>query len=189
MKSKLLGLLALVPMLGLSPANASSYTYDVSFAIGTDTVTGTIVTNCDVCNLSPTDIASWSFVLDNLYFLSSTDASTVTVSFASPLTATPTVIDFIPANTNSSLNFTDNTTRNGLDFTTFSDQNSQITFIASPAEFFTLSIPTTTTSFLIAQVATTPLPATIWLLVGGIGGLGFLAYRGTKRTAAITTAP
>jgi hypothetical protein len=66
MKTKLRSLVALVCLLGLSPANAS--TYDVGFALTANTtdnvvsVTGTIVTNCDSCALDvPTDFVSWTF--------------------------------------------------------------------------------------------------------------------------------
>ena len=52
MKRIALILLVLAPLLGLSPANAS--TYDVNFSIGNfpaTVVTGTIVTTCDSCLL------------------------------------------------------------------------------------------------------------------------------------------
>ena len=52
MKSKLMGLMALVSLLGLSPAYATTYTYDVALpdiftSPSTTTVTGTIVTDCN----------------------------------------------------------------------------------------------------------------------------------------------
>jgi hypothetical protein len=166
-------------------AKADVYTYDVSFAIGADTVAGTIVTNCDVCSLSPSDIMSYSFTINGGANISSTDNSMVTGSIASPLTATPTAIDFIPTNTDSSLNFTDNDTRNGLDFTTFSGQDSQIMYISSPAAFFTLNIPTTNTSFTIAQIATTPLPAALPLFATGLGALGLLGWRKKRKAGGM----
>ncbi len=62
MKTKLLGLLAILPLLGLSPANAVGFTYTVDYTIAGDTVTGSITTTCDICSLiASTDVSAWNF--------------------------------------------------------------------------------------------------------------------------------
>ena len=71
MKTKLLGLIAsmaLVAVLGLSPAYASNLIYSVAFPVqihcGRITiVTGTITTDCNSCLLLPSDFVSSVFHL------------------------------------------------------------------------------------------------------------------------------
>jgi hypothetical protein len=43
------------------PAGAATYTYNINFGNWWDQVTGTIVTDCNNCNLTPPDILSWTF--------------------------------------------------------------------------------------------------------------------------------
>jgi hypothetical protein len=58
MKMKLLGLISVVAILGLSPANASTFTYDVGFDISGSPVTGSIVTDNDNGSLAISDFIS-----------------------------------------------------------------------------------------------------------------------------------
>ena len=76
MNIKLFGLVALLALSGLSPAGASTFDYNVSFNIGTDSVTGSIVTNCDNgCVLDPTNVVSWSFMVPGFASISSSGVS------------------------------------------------------------------------------------------------------------------
>jgi hypothetical protein len=61
MKMKLLGLISVVAILGLSPANASTFTYDVGFDISGSPVTGSIVTDNHNGSLAISDFISWTF--------------------------------------------------------------------------------------------------------------------------------
>ena len=64
---------AIVPCvaLGLSPAKATDYTYDVDFSIfaygnsGVVNFSGDIVTTCNQCFLNPSDVASYEFIFSN----------------------------------------------------------------------------------------------------------------------------
>ena len=70
MKTKLLGLITLVSLLGLSPASAATYDYAIDFGLSSyqygpidNTVTGSIFTDCNNCVLDSSNIVSWSFTL------------------------------------------------------------------------------------------------------------------------------
>lgn len=94
MKSKLFGLMALIVLLGLSPANATTYSYNVDFSVGGTTVTGTIATDCDSsCYLAATDIGAWSLTMDGTTYSSSTGGA-LTALTAYPLEATTTNLIF-----------------------------------------------------------------------------------------------
>jgi hypothetical protein len=94
MKSKLLGLMASIVLLGLSPANATTYTYNVDFSVGGTTVTGTIATDCDSsCYLAASDIGLWSLTMDGTTYSSSTGGTLVALT-AYPLEATTTNLIF-----------------------------------------------------------------------------------------------
>ena len=88
MKTKLLGLLLPVYLLGSSPINADTITYNVDFVTNGQpgTVAGTIVTTCnDNCVLLPADIISWSFTVNGSNGMSSSDGiGTVSVWEAHP---------------------------------------------------------------------------------------------------------
>jgi hypothetical protein len=58
---------------GLSPVSAATYHYNVLFAIGLNTVTGTMVTDCNDCTPKPHDFVSWSFMLNGGDPISSSD--------------------------------------------------------------------------------------------------------------------
>ena len=93
MKTKLMGLMALVTLLGLSPARAvPMYTYDVDYNVGGATVTGDIVLNCNSCDLTPSDIISWAFTINGSDTLSSAALGQEIFTGPSDLVASPTVI-------------------------------------------------------------------------------------------------
>jgi len=71
-------------LLGLSPASANVYSWDVGFAIENDAVTGNIVTDCISCILGPSDFVSWSFMLNGGDAISSSSANSGIQSFQSP---------------------------------------------------------------------------------------------------------
>jgi hypothetical protein len=67
MKCKFFGLMALVSLLGLSPASAGTYSVDFNLPESAETpfesvtVMGSITTSCDSCDLTSAEITSWSF--------------------------------------------------------------------------------------------------------------------------------
>jgi hypothetical protein len=185
MKSKLLGFIALVPLLGLSPANATTYTYNVSFAISaSDTVTGTIKTDCDICSLVGSDFSSWSFTLPGI--------GTITSSLGTGLFGLPTYL------TASSTGISFNGPGNGGPVTFSQTGVGALNFEGGLITDYTLPLPgtvidsldvDTNASFQIATMATstTPLPAALPLFASGLGALGLLGWR-RKRKAAVVAA-
>jgi len=86
MRRKLLGLYAFAALLSLSPAHATTYTYDVDYQINSTTVTGDIVLNCDSCNVTSSTLVSWS--------LSTSGSGTSATIVGTNLSATPSEIIF-----------------------------------------------------------------------------------------------
>ena len=85
MRTKLLGVFVAAVLFAPWPATASTYTYDVSFDIGSNLITGTIVTNCDNnCNLLPADYVSWSFTGPGGYTFNSTDTGAKVLTSTTP---------------------------------------------------------------------------------------------------------
>jgi hypothetical protein len=93
MQARLWGLLVFVSLLGLCRAQATPYTYDVDYQIGSNTVTGDIVLNCDSCAVTATSLESWSF--SGPGGLSGTGTS-ATFTGSSNLSASPSGITFTP---------------------------------------------------------------------------------------------
>lgn len=74
-------------------AKASSFTYTVDFSMGSDVVTGSIVTTCDNCALSAANISSYLFTDTDGNTVSSTGSIHTPLDFtADPLFATSTAI-------------------------------------------------------------------------------------------------
>jgi hypothetical protein len=110
MKVKLFGLISVVAILGLSPANASTFTYDVGFDISGSPVTGSIVTDNDNGSLAISDFTSWTFtyqgntitgVANTLLLDNNTGGTGIAVGdpgvgllTTDPLTASPSAIYF-----------------------------------------------------------------------------------------------
>ena len=63
MKKAFLGLLLIAGWLACFPAYATTYTYNVDYTFTTTPgqVTGSIVSSCDSCVLTPSNVLSWSF--------------------------------------------------------------------------------------------------------------------------------
>jgi hypothetical protein len=95
-------------LLGLSPARADMYEYDVDYTIGGTTVTGDIILNCDSCNVTSSSLLSWSFTTSGGLSGSGTSAT------------------FIGSNLIASTS--------GITFT--STEGAQSTFIGSSADWF-----------------------------------------------------
>lgn len=93
MRAKLWGLLIFVLLLGLCPARATLFTYDVDYLIGSNTVTGDIVLNCDSCAVTAASLQSWSFSGPD--GLSGTGTS-ATFTGSPDLSASPSGITFTP---------------------------------------------------------------------------------------------
>jgi hypothetical protein len=174
MKTKLLGLMALVTMLSLSPA-ANASTYNVSFAIDGVSVTGTIMTDCDSCTLSvSTDFLSWSFTLNAITSIAG-GPSGVTITGTSVLSASSGDIVFDP-------------TMSGTD--TFSSGSNSLEFEAGKLTLIDSVIGSSSilqrqeTAAILAR-ETTPLPAALPLFATGIGALGLLGWRRKRKAQAV----
>jgi hypothetical protein len=125
MKMKLLGLISVVAILGLSPALASTFTYDVGFDFSGSPVTGSIVTDKDNGSLTISDFISWTFTYrgntitggPNALLLDNqtggpgiaVGAPEFSLSTTAPLTASPSAIYFDATIANEFIGFvTDN---------------------------------------------------------------------------------
>jgi hypothetical protein len=195
MKTKLLGIMALVSLLDFSSAKAS--TYNVNFFIPqtltspeSALVTGTLVTDCDTCILQPSDFVSWSFtVATGPHGLESRSFSggpaNITSDFppASPLSATGGNIWYDP------------TVVGELDFlfVTHSTFGNDVISIG-PGELFAeldclqcVADASSPPSFqqIANEVITTsvPEPATWVMMLLGFAGIGFMAYRRKSKPA------
>ncbi len=184
MKSWILGLFAVAPLLGFTPANANTlYTYDVSLTttIGAgvpETVGGTIVTTCDNgCALNSGDISSFNLSVTGTY--DGVIAGTEADASPQPLTANSTNLVFSSA----------------AGYNLFQDPSgSSITFTSGDVVLDVVVNGVSHTSYLIQAMpfdiansaAATPLPAALPLFATGLGAMGLICWRRKrKNTAAI----
>jgi hypothetical protein len=185
MKSKLLGLMALFPFLGLSPANATTYNYNVNFTLGSATITGTIATDCDNnCALVGTDFGAWSFTLPGI--------GTITSSLGTGLFDTPTFL------TASSTGISFNGTGNGGPVTFSRTGVGALNFEGGLITDYTLPGGTVIDSddfddnsnfqFATMAIGTTPLPAALPLFGTALGVGGVFGWRRKRKNAAATAA-
>jgi hypothetical protein len=183
MKSKLLGLMALLPLLGFSPANASTYTYNVNFDIGGtdgsgDIVTGTIMTDSDSGPLVGSDFLSWSFTLPGIGTITS---SSGTGSFLLPtdISATSAGLFYNSVACGGPVTFTG--AAGGLNFECGFIADYAGTGSGGDTDF--LDLDGTPASFPFATMGATPLPAALPLFgtVLGVGGL--LGWRRKRKNA------
>ncbi len=211
MKLKLLALLAVVPLLGSSPSNATEFDYNIGFPIGAYDVTGTLVTNCDNgCSLDNTDIQSWSFSIS----LDGTNINTISSSAAdaeiyysstngiSPLNAWPIGITFVERGPGSSvLDFISGAISlslmaSGCSYTPSSCPYASGVVAASFAIFSNDSTIIASADWgwydvwiagclpaacAVPSPSATPLPAALPLFATGLGAMGLLGWRRKRR--------
>jgi hypothetical protein len=199
-KTTLFALLLPISLLGLSPVNANTYSYNVDLVTNSETATvaGTIVTTCDNCVLLPANIISWSFTVNGSNGMSSSDGiGYVSVSFAltSPLTATASNITFDPL----TLPISSYIEFGYPDLPNFTGEPSLV-FQAEPGLSILYSVNVSSgvmegvaSSNLQSPIeiatleAATPLPASLPLFAAGLAGLGLFGWR-RKRKGAVPAA-
>ena len=182
MKSKLVGLMALLSLLGLSPAYATTYTYSVAFPAstftsgGTTTVTGIITTDCDNgCLLQPSDFVSWSFTFAGLLNATfSGGPSGVILSGPPNLEVDPGDIKFLSSSTGETQLYS------SVDIVEWSPNTISI--------YTNCCNQQTQSGDLIFATAATPLPAALPLFGTGLGLVGFLARRRKQKVAVVLPA-
>jgi hypothetical protein len=188
MKSKLLGLMAIVPLLGLSPANASTYNVDFLQPKSGVTpfesvvVTGTIVTDCDSCVLQASDFVSWAFTITgtmNGSFSGGPANVDETSAPDSPLSAGGGVIEY-SSSAVGSLRFR---LPNLTEYILFGPNEIYAVLNCIGCDAYDspegIGIATETVA------ASTPLPAALPLFATGLGALGLLGWRRKRKAAAI----
>jgi hypothetical protein len=177
-----------------SPARAD-YVYNVSYALAGGTVNGDIVLNCNSCNVTSTDLVSWSFSETGSFSLSSS-APTATATFSGvDLSATPSNITFNP--TTSAYSVFGGTSALSIP--------SASLFFGDPAVLYAggcgnsggsgeyggcqdgILYPATTANSLTIAVAAIPEPSTWAMMILGFCGVGFMAYR-RKTTPSLMNA-
>ena len=182
MNTKLLGLMASIVLLGLSPANATTYpyTYDFNFSVGTTAVTGYLMTDTDSSlALAQSDYGPWSIKMGGITYSSAT-GGTVAAITNYVFEVSPTELTF-------------NGAQNGR--TAFSEGTWELQFTGGLMNWFLGTSEQTSQdedgkAFLLGDMATTsttPLPAALPLFgtVVGIGGL--LSWR-RKRKSTLAAA-
>jgi hypothetical protein len=179
-----------------SAAKASTYDVDFQFSgtlntggTGTETVTGTIVTDCDSCFLQTADVTSWS-----LNFSGALTGSANSGGLTSPPGISGNVLEATGGNL---LYVFDSS---GFALFTGTDGASQLAFgFVGPAGDIRVQVApsddnilgSVTQPFQIATeeiVTTTPLPAALPLFATCIGGLGLLGWRRKRKNVAAIAA-
>jgi hypothetical protein len=162
-------------------------TYNVDIALGPDTLTGQITTNCDSCLLVPSHVVSFNFTEDGSATFSG-NASSVFFASTSVLEVAGGTITYFPSainNCNCDLVFENATFTDQVDFNGGVNQNGS----GGSTDFNSIVYDIDgnfgsqheSTSLVVATLAPVPLPSSAWLMLCGLGGLGFLM---NKRQAA-----
>jgi hypothetical protein len=205
MKTKLLGVVACMALLGVSQAVAATITYNVDIVSGSDSATGTITTDGTIGVLSTSNITDWNLLLtigsSTADGLSSSPSSSFIVD-GNAFTASPTGLFFNFGDTTGTLNkapytlaqfnFISSTEYGQLQFvnaeaTDYNGQVSAVEIFTSINPIIQTSIPETITSPV--QIAsTTPLPAALPLFATGLGAMGLLGWRRKRKNNAAIVA-
>jgi hypothetical protein len=194
-------------LLGASHARAT--TYDVSITQGVDSISGTITTDGATGSLSVSDISGWNLSVNSgtgtvgLLGPGAGQNSNVTLDGAGLLTATNSQLSFLFDSDSTAGFFQISTVPNYIacPSCTFFDlgayggtagpfaDSGYITLYANSSYGAGSGGAAYTGSDLIGTAETAaPLPATVWLLLSGIIGLGFFVRRGKTSTSAATAA-
>jgi hypothetical protein len=179
---KLLCLIALVALLGgMSPAQAATYTYAVDYDIGPDPVTGSIVLNCNSCDLSAGSIVSWSLTALGLTI----SGTNIFTSGVGALTVSPSQITFTP------IGFDVAFVEAGQGCAGFNtlDCGPVVNQGAISWVNFNTGIGTASSTTADVVIATaTPLPAALPLFATGIGAMGLFGWRRKRKNTAVQAA-
>jgi hypothetical protein len=199
MKTKILGLIAGMILLGVSQASATSITYNLTpLTIGTCNVppcvtyslTGSITTDGTIGPLASSDITAWSVTatggLPSPATFSGSSTFLIFSSANSAVTASATQLFFNFTSTAPDLMFLFPST-GGLEYV---DQSNPP---PPPPDLYTvvgLSVGSAGTSYLSESssdfvIASTPLPATLPLFASGLGALGLLGWRRKRKAQAV----
>jgi hypothetical protein len=202
------GLITGMALLGAAQANAASFTYNVDVVQGADSITGTITTD-KLGFLANGDLTGWNLEVNNGNGAGAVNLlgpgvgqnSVNTELYSNLLEATNTQLLFL-FDSNSAYGLFEIWTYSYspcpnctfFDLYALGTGSGYITVYVNPPPGGNLQpygpgslIPYTGTD-VIGTTAATPLPATAWLLFGGLAGLGFFAYRGTKKNFAAIAA-
>jgi PEP-CTERM motif len=195
MKTKLLGIIALVFLSDLSSAKASTYNVDFSIpASAVDpfesvVITGKMVTDCDSCTLQPSDFVSWSFTETgsfNASFSGGPANITSALPPVSPLSAGGGVITYDP-HANGLLDFL---------YVTGAAQNDHVEFglgalvaegPCSGCQAYNTGDGGHGGTIAVEAITAVPEPSTWAMMILGFAGIGFLAYR-RKNSAVLRLA-
>ncbi|HEX9168856.1 MAG TPA: hypothetical protein VF886_08015 [Roseiarcus sp.] len=118
MKKAFLGLLLFAAWLASLPAHATTYTYDVNYSFTNvlGSVTGSITTSCDNCDLDASNILSWSFTASGGTMGRSSNPGSGISTTDFMLEATPTGIFTVGSATNgASIRFCSDISGGGAD--------------------------------------------------------------------------
>jgi hypothetical protein len=193
-------------LLGVSHARAT--TYDVSITQGVDSISGTITTDGATGSLLVSDISGWNLSVNSgagtvgLLGPGAGQNSNVTLDGAGLLTATNSQLSFLFDSDSTAGFFQISTSPNyvtcpdctffdlgayGGSAGPFSDTG-YITAYANSSYGAGGGAAYTGSDLIGTAETATPLPATVWLLLSSIIGLGFFVRRGKRSTSAATAA-
>jgi hypothetical protein len=209
MKTKVLGLIACMALLGVSQASATTdITYDLTpVTIGSYSLTGgTITTDGTIGPLASTDITAWSLTLTGF------SVSPITIAGGSPYVNFSSAGSPVSASANDiTFDFTSSSSGQLAFYAIYSgessgDMNYAIPFVVlysvndndnCSASFgariclFELgganigaSMAETSSAFVIASVLAAPLPAAVPLYAAGLGALGLFGWRRKRKDVA-----
>ena len=208
--SLLLSVAFIATLLGVGVCSAASITYNVDQTIGAGSVVGTVQTDGTIGGLTTANFTDWNLLLTGLggatFTLTQGNSVVLDGTYSSGFVLATAGNSDVTATT-SSLLFNFSATDHGF----FGIQQGAVVF--SGEEYWcnaasgngacyspgasvapvsnvdaSFQVEARTGNEVIGTVNATPLPSTWLMLLSGFVGLGFFAYRGTKKNAAAIAA-
>src|ERR1019366_9663064 len=208
--SLLLSVAFIATLLGVGVCSAASITYNVDQTIGAGSVVGTVQTDGTIGGLTTANFTDWNLLLTGLggatFTLTQGNSVVLDGTYSSGFVLATAGNSDVTAAT-SSLLFNFSATDHGF----FGIQQGAVVF--SGEEYWcnaasgngacyspgasvapvsnvdaSFQVEARTGNEVIGTVNATPLPSTWLMLLSGFVGLGFFAYRGTKKAAALAAA-